>query len=131
MIIQNGSRPSQEPQTVGRASEDVPKPVAAAPVGPAGRVGGGAAPQAAVTPVAPQQAASEQLKKAVEEINRAMRQSSRNLEFSVDDATSRVVVRLTDTETGEVIRQIPTEETLAIARSIGEFQQGLLLRQQA
>ena len=70
-------------------------------------------------------------KQAVEEINRAMRQSNRNLEFSVDDATSRVVVRLTDTETGEVIRQIPSEETLAISRSIGEFQQGLLLKQKA
>ena len=83
------------------------------------------------TPVAAPKATSEQLKQAVEEINRAMRQSNRNLEFSVDDATSRVVVRLTDTETGEVIRQIPSEETLAISRSIGEFQQGLLLKQKA
>jgi len=30
-----------------------------------------------------------------------------------------------------VIRQIPSEETLEIARSIGQFQQGLLLKQQA
>jgi flagellar protein FlaG len=84
-------------------------------------------PHAAAAP----QASNEQLKKAVEEINRAMQQSGRNLQFSVDSATDRVVVRLTDTETGEVIRQIPSEETLEIARSIGQFQQGLLLKQQA
>lgn len=130
MIIQNGSRPSPEAQTVGRPGEDAPKPVAAAPGVAAGRVAV-EAPQAAATPAAAPQATSEQLKKAVEDINRAMRQSHRNLEFSVDSDTNRVVVRLTDTETGEVIRQIPTEETLAISRSIGEFQQGLLLKQQA
>ncbi len=130
MIIQNGSRASQEVQAVGRAVDDAPKPVAAVPSAGAGRAAV-EVQHAPATPVAAPKATSEQLKQAVEEINRAMRQSNRNLEFSVDDATSRVVVRLTDTETGEVIRQIPSEETLAISRSIGEFQQGLLLKQKA
>jgi hypothetical protein len=39
-------------------------------------------------PAAPQ-ATNEQLKKAVDEINRAMQQSGRNLQFSVDSATDR------------------------------------------
>lgn len=124
MIIQNGNRPNQDSQLVGRPSGDVGKVVALA----SGRSAVVDLPQQA--PVAPQ-ASNEQLKKAVEEINRAMQQSGRNLQFSVDSATDRVVVRLTDTETGEVIRQIPSEETLEIARSIGQFQQGLLLKQQA
>jgi len=130
MIIQNGSRASQEAQTVARAVDDAPKPVAAASSAGAGRATV-EVQHTLATPVAAPKATSEQLKQAVEEINRAMRQSNRNLEFSVDDATRRVVVRLTDTETGEVIRQIPSEETLAISRSIGEFQQGLLLKQKA
>ncbi len=123
MIIQNGNRPAQDSQLVGRPGGDAAKIVAVAP-------GRGAAVDLPQAPAAPQ-ATNEQLKKAVDEINRAMQQSGRNLQFSVDSATDRVVVRLTDTETGEVIRQIPSEETLEIARSIGQFQQGLLLKQQA
>lgn len=73
----------------------------------------------------------EQLKRAAEAINKALRQSNRNLEFRLDEQTNRVVVKLTDTETGELIRQIPSDEMLAISRAIGEFQQGLLLRQKA
>jgi flagellar protein FlaG len=49
----------------------------------------------------------------------------------VDEDTDRLVVKLTDRETGELIRQFPSEETLAISRSIGEFQQGFLLKQKA
>jgi flagellar protein FlaG len=80
---------------------------------------------------AKRQPTPEQLKAAVSEINKVMQQSNRNLEFSMDDDTHRLVVRLTDTETGELIRQIPSDETLAISRSIGEFQQGFLLKQKA
>lgn len=77
------------------------------------------------------QASVEHVRRAAEAINHALRQSNRNLEFRLDEQTNRVVVKLTDTETGEVIRQIPSDEMLAISRAIGEFQQGLLLRQKA
>lgn len=60
-----------------------------------------------------------------------MQQSNRALEFSVDDETDRLVVRLKDGTTGETIRQIPSEETLAIARYIADVQHGLLLSQKA
>jgi flagellar protein FlaG len=36
-----------------------------------------------------------------------------------------------DSSTGEVIRQYPSEETLAISRNIEHFQQGLLLTKKA
>ncbi|OGS90543.1 MAG: hypothetical protein A2Z95_00015 [Gallionellales bacterium GWA2_60_18] len=71
------------------------------------------------------------MKQAVENINKALKQSNKNLEFSVDDDTKKVLVKLVDTETGDVIREFPTEEALAITRSIDQFQRGLLLRQQA
>jgi flagellar protein FlaG len=64
-------------------------------------------------------------------MNQAMRQSNRALEFSVDEESERLVVKLTDGETGEVIRQIPSDETLAISRYIADVQQGLLLSQKA
>jgi flagellar protein FlaG len=47
----------------------------------------------------------------------------------VDGETKRVIVKVIDTETGELIRQLPSEETLAISRAIGVVQKGLLLKQ--
>jgi flagellar protein FlaG len=131
MIIQNGSRQNQDANALARAGDDAPRAVA---VAPSTEPRGGVAvelPQVSVPQVVQQKPSAEQLKQAVENINRAMRLSGRDLEFSLDTEASRVVVKMTDSETGEVIRQIPSEETLAISRSIGEFQQGLLLRQQA
>ncbi len=131
MIIQNGSRQNQDANALARAGDDAPRAVAVAPSAePRGGVAVGL-PQVSVPQVVQQKPSAEQLKQAVENINRAMRLSGRDLEFSLDTEASRVVVKMTDSETGEVIRQIPSEETLAISRSIGEFQQGLLLRQQA
>jgi len=94
----------------------------------------GAAPVKAVadTPTAvPQQASVEELKSAVMAINQAMQQSNQALEFTVDTDTERTVVKMVDTSTGELIRQYPTEATLAISRGIEQFQQGLLLTQKA
>ncbi len=87
----------------------------------------------AVTPAqhAPLQASGEELKSAVAAINKVMQQSNRNLEFSVDTDSHRTVVRMVDTSTGELIRQYPSETTLAISRGIEQFQQGLLLKQKA
>lgn len=128
MFVHNGNRPPPDVTAPARGGAEAPKATVPMPGTGVGRSAAVDVPQAAVQPVA-EPPSSEQLKKAVEELNRAMRQSNRNLEFSVDDASNRVIVRLTDAETGEVIRQIPSEETLAISRAIGEFQQGMLLTQ--
>jgi flagellar protein FlaG len=77
------------------------------------------------------QPSTEQLKSAVSDINKAMHKSSQNLEFSVDSASKKPVVRMVDSETGQLIRQIPSQETLAIAQSIDRFQHGSLFKQQA
>lgn len=123
MLIQNVSSGVQTPQPARPASDGAPGVAVAAP----------ANIEAPPVQVAPQQPSSQQLKNAVDGINQAMRLSNQNLEFSVDTATKEPVVRMVDTGTGELIRQIPSEETLAIARSIDEFQQrqGLLLSQKA
>jgi flagellar protein FlaG len=101
---------------------------------PDGRANGAAPARAvAVTPAqdAPLQASGEELKSAVAAINKVMQQSNRDLEFSVDTDSHRTVVRMVDTSTGELIRQYPSETTLAISRGIEQFQQGLLLKQKA
>jgi flagellar protein FlaG len=53
-------------------------------------------------------------------------QTQRNLEFSIDDDTSRSVVKLIDQESGEVIRQFPAEEALRVARMLANLSTGLL-----
>lgn len=73
----------------------------------------------------------EQLQKAVSTINQAMHQANQGLEFSFDADTNMSIVKIVDTGTGEVIRQIPSEEVVAIAHAIDQFQQGLLLRAKA
>jgi len=42
----------------------------------------------------------------------------RNLEFSLDDSTGKVVVKVVARDSGEVIRQIPSETALELAKSL-------------
>ncbi len=44
----------------------------------------------------------------------------RDLQFNVDDSTGRVIVTVIDSETDEVIRQIPNEEILALSQHLAE-----------
>ncbi len=94
-----------------------------------------AAPSAAQTPAAavsqqtpPSKQAVEQ---AVKEIKQAMAtMSSSNLQFSIDGDTKQTVVKVIDSQTGDVIRQIPAQELIDIAKAMDRAK-GLLLRQEA
>ena len=80
----------------------------------------------------PHQAPSqEQIQQAVQDIKRAIQPAASNsLSFSIDQSTGKTLVKVTDAQTGDVIRQIPSEEVLDLARSIDKLQ-GLLVRQKA
>lgn len=52
--------------------------------------------------------------------------NQRQLQFSIDSETNSTVVRVIDSETKELIRQIPSEELLAISRRL-EAATGLLV----
>lgn len=62
------------------------------------------------------------LARAAERLQRLAREASRNLEFHVDEASGRTVITVINEATQEVVRQIPAEEVLALARSSGAFQ---------
>ncbi|MEE1903556.1 MULTISPECIES: flagellar protein FlaG [unclassified Pseudomonas] len=62
----------------------------------------------------------EDLEKAVGEIRDFVQSSQRQLDFSIDDSTGRVVVKVIATESGEVIRQLPSETALKLAQSLSE-----------
>lgn len=62
----------------------------------------------------------ERLKHAVKEIEKFVQSMKRNLDFSIDEKSGRVVVKVIASDTGEVVRQIPTEEALKLADSLNE-----------
>lgn len=70
------------------------------------------------------------LRAATDKINHTMQGLGNNLEFRFDSETSTNVVRVVDKETNKTIRQFPSEEALAIARTLDKLQ-GLLIRARA
>lgn len=53
-----------------------------------------------------------------------------DIQFSLDSDSGRTVVKVIDRTTKEVIRQLPSQEALEIAKALDRFQ-GLLIKQQA
>ncbi len=78
-----------------------------------------------------QQGSTAQVKSAVDALNQSMQSMNRDLTFSVDQSTKRMVVKVVEAQTGTVIAQIPSKQALAIAQSIDSGQQGLLLQEKA
>jgi flagellar protein FlaG len=96
------------------APAPVPMPLSSAP--------------AASVPAAPPSPA--ELRVAVDNVNRYLKSIDQGVQFEIDAETGRTVVRVVDKETHEVIRQLPTEEMLAVARAIARMK-GLLLNDKA
>lgn len=61
-----------------------------------------------------------ELEKAVSDIQEFVKASQRELGFSIDDSTGTLVVKVIATDSGEVIRQLPTEAALKLAQSLAE-----------
>jgi len=78
-----------------------------------------------------------ELNKALLDISEFLQSRNTKLAFSVDEASDRPVVTVKDAASGDVIRQIPSEEVLKFAGRINELQSefgssvGILLKGQA
>jgi len=68
----------------------------------------------------------KRLDQAIARMNERMQDGGRGLAFKVDPSLNRPVVTVTNQETGEVIRQIPNEVIIRMARSIDETKGNLL-----
>lgn len=75
-------------------------------------------------------ASREQLTAAIDATNAFVSSFNNSLEFTIDDDTGTTVVRIVDNETKELVRQIPSEEMLAIAKALDTIK-GLLIHQKA
>jgi flagellar protein FlaG len=58
---------------------------------------------------------------AVQKLADVANASNVELSFSVDQSSDQIVVKVTDANTGKVIRQIPSEEMLRLSRNIKEM----------
>lgn len=72
----------------------------------------------------------EVVEKAAKEIQAFVQKMGRNLNFSIDETTGYHVVRVVNPDTGELIRQLPSEELLKIARDF-ERMNNVLVSQRA
>ncbi len=73
---------------------------------------------------------AEALQQKVTELNDHMQNFNRSLQFSVDETSGDTIVRVIDSDTEEVIRQIPSEDLLDI-RNAAEKYRGILLETKA
>lgn len=64
------------------------------------------------------------------ELSDALRETWLNVEYSLDKDTHKIVTKVVNRDTGEVIRQMPTEEMLQVTRTLTRLQ-GLLVNQSA
>ena len=75
-----------------------------------------------------QDATPVQTENALREVNASLK--AIGLEFEVDEDTDKMVVKVIDKETGEMIRQMPSEEVIRIAKVLGKMQ-GMLVSETA
>jgi len=69
---------------------------------------------------ADQNVSPEELKRVVVQANAFIQSVQRNLEFSVDQDTHTMVMKVVDRDSGEVVRQIPPEQALSMLKQLNE-----------
>jgi len=84
----------------------------------------------AVTQTQKAEANRQELEDAVKQVNNFLKPINSSIEFNLDDDTGRTIVRIVELESKDVIRQIPSEEMLSIAKAIDKIK-GLLIHQKA
>lgn len=57
----------------------------------------------------------------MQEINQALKVLSTSLHFEFDQESGRTIVKVVDRDSGELLRQLPSEATLQIARSLDKL----------
>lgn len=67
-------------------------------------------------------ATTEQIETAVRQLSEFVQTNSRKLNFSVDEGSNKQVVKVTDAQSGDIIRQIPSEEVLRLSERLQDLQ---------
>ena len=62
----------------------------------------------------------EEMEVAVQEVNAFVQSMQRNLSFTIDEQLGQEIISVTDVETNEVIRQIPSEELVVLRKKMDD-----------
>ncbi len=130
MIIQNlsgSSAPAPPPGDGPISSSAAPLPNVPAGTPPVPGSQGASTTQQNGTQPSAQSAA--QIQAAVVSLNQSAQFLNRGVTFSIDQSTKETVVKVVESGTGTVIKQIPSQQALAIAQAIDSMQQGMLHQQ--
>jgi flagellar protein FlaG len=77
-------------------------------------------------------ATSDRLRAAVARANQELTRSNRELAFVFDDKLGRMLVKIVDRQTNTVVRQVPSEDMLAMARALQDAPtRGALIKSRA
>jgi flagellar protein FlaG len=74
------------------------------------------------------EATPTQASAALDEINQALKMASIGVQFEFDKEANTMIAKVVDVETGQVIRQMPSEEMVQVSKVLGKLQ-GLLVSQ--
>lgn len=72
----------------------------------------------------------EELNAVIKSVNDFIKPFNNNLQFNIDQDTGQTVVKIMDSATKEVIKQIPSEDMLVLAKALDQLK-GLLVKQKA
>lgn len=72
-------------------------------------------------------ASANELQQAIDDISSNMEMMQKGLAFNIDEESGVQVVKVVDIKTGDLIRQIPNQEALDIARKLSEIT-GVLMK---
>jgi flagellar protein FlaG len=72
----------------------------------------------------------QEAKEIINSISASLETISSGLRFQVDEDSGKVVVKMVDRQSGEVLKQIPSEDALRIAQSLSKLT-GVLLNEKA
>lgn len=64
---------------------------------------------------------SEEVKRAVDELNKLSGNSNQKVQFALDDKTNRVVIKVMDRDTNEVISEIPGKYSIRLLEHFKEY----------
>lgn len=120
-----------KPTAPGLSERPAARAVAAA-FEPAARRAEAPPPPAPAVEVDDAARSARQTAEAVEAANRRLQEKGSELTIEFEDSLDRMVFRLIDRETREVVRQIPSEQALAVARALAaDDTSGVLVRANA
>ena len=69
----------------------------------------------------PAQVDRDQLQAAVSDIQDFVQSVRRDINFALDEDSGRMIINVTEASSGDVIRQIPSEEALRLAENLTEI----------